>query len=68
MRLRELREEKAYSQRELAARSGVGADTIYRLERAGASAKAHPRTIRKLAEALGVEPREMRGARDARDA
>ena len=64
MRLRELREEKAYSQRELAARSGVGADTIYRLERSGASAKAHPRTVRKLAQALGVEPRVLRPRRD----
>ncbi len=61
MRLRELREEKAYSQRELAARAGVGADTVYRLERSD-KAKAHPRTIRKLAEALGVEPRELRGS------
>lgn len=60
MRLRELREEKAYSQRELAQRAGVGADTVYRLERSD-KINAHPRTIRKLADALGVEPRVLRG-------
>jgi transcriptional regulator with XRE-family HTH domain len=51
-RLTELRRE-----RELEERSGVSYNTIWRLEdgRQG----AHPRTVRKLAEALGVEPSEL---------
>ena len=59
MKLRELREDRVYSQRELAEKAGIGADTVYRLERSE-EAGAHPRTIRKLATALGVEPRELR--------
>jgi transcriptional regulator with XRE-family HTH domain len=55
--LRELREEKAYSVRELADLAGVSRTTLWKLETTGG--KAHPRTIRKLAEALGVEPREL---------
>ena len=56
-RLKELRREQVLSLRELEARSGVSYNTIWRLEdgRQG----AHPRTIRKLAEALGVEPVEL---------
>jgi transcriptional regulator with XRE-family HTH domain len=56
-RLRELREERALSMRELAARSGVAHQTIYRLEHG--QSNAQPRTVRHLAEALGVEPREL---------
>lgn len=57
MRLRELRERKALSLRELASRSGVNYNAIWRIEvgRTG----AQPRTIRRLAEALGVEPHEL---------
>jgi transcriptional regulator with XRE-family HTH domain len=56
-RLRELRREQVLSLRDLEDKSGVSYNTIWRLEdgRQG----AHPRTIRKLAEALGVEPREL---------
>ena len=56
-RLKELRRERVLSLRELEAKSGVSYNTIWRLEdgRQG----AHPRTIRKLAEALGVEPVEL---------
>jgi transcriptional regulator with XRE-family HTH domain len=56
-RLRELRREQVLSLRELEEKSGVSYNTIWRLEdgRQG----AHPRTIRKLADALGVEPREL---------
>ena len=56
-RLKELRRERVLSLRELEARSGVSYNTIWRLEdgRQG----AHPCTIRKLAEALGVEPHEL---------
>jgi transcriptional regulator with XRE-family HTH domain len=56
-RLKELRSERVLSLRDLEERSGVSYNTIWRIEdgRQG----AHPRTIRKLAEALGVEPREL---------
>jgi transcriptional regulator with XRE-family HTH domain len=55
-RLKELRRERVLSLRELEERSGVSYNTIWRLEdgRQG----AHPRTIRKLADALGVQPSE----------
>jgi transcriptional regulator with XRE-family HTH domain len=55
--LKELRRERVLSLRELEERSGVSYNTIWRIEdgRQG----AHPRTIRKLAEALGVEPSEL---------
>jgi transcriptional regulator with XRE-family HTH domain len=45
------------SLRELEEKSGVSYNTIWRIEdgRQG----AHPRTVRKLAEALGVEPKEL---------
>jgi transcriptional regulator with XRE-family HTH domain len=56
-RLRELRREQVLSLRELEERSGVSYNTIWRIEdgRQG----AHPRTVRKLAEALGVQPSEL---------
>ena len=56
-RLRELRRERVLSLRELEERSGVSYNTIWRIEdgRQG----AHPRTVRKLAEALDVDPKEL---------
>jgi transcriptional regulator with XRE-family HTH domain len=56
-RLKELRRERVLSLRELEQRSGVSYNTIWRIEdgRQG----AHPRTVRKLAEALGVKPSEL---------
>ena len=56
-RLRELRREQVLSLRELEDKSGVSYNTIWRIE-AGRQG-AHPRTVRKLADALGVEPREL---------
>jgi transcriptional regulator with XRE-family HTH domain len=55
--LKELRRERVLSLRELEERSGVSYNTIWRIEdgRQG----AHPRTIRKLADALGVDPSEL---------
>ena len=55
-RLKELRRERVLSLRELEEKSGVSYNTIWRLEdgRQG----AHPRTVRRLAEALGVAPSE----------
>ena len=58
MRLRELREDRALSMGELAQRAGVHRHTILRLE--NDQGGAQPRTVRKLAAALGVEPRELR--------
>ena len=45
------------SQQELAERAGTTQETISRLERGHTAARG--RTLRKLAEALGVEPREL---------
>ncbi len=56
-RLRRLRRERALSQRDLTRITGIAFDTISRLETG--KQQAQPRTIRKLAEALGVEPREL---------
>ena len=57
-RVKELRAERVMSLRELADLAGVSKDTIWRLE-GGVSTNAHPATIRKLAAALGVSPREL---------
>ena len=61
MRLKELREDATLSARELAEKAGVHENTILRLE--GDKGGAHPKTIRKLAKALGVEPKALRRAR-----
>ena len=63
MKLRALRERRALSLRELSDLSGVNYNAIWRIEvgRTG----AQPRTVRRLAEALGVEPHELlRGNED----
>jgi transcriptional regulator with XRE-family HTH domain len=52
--LKRIREERALSQRDLAAMSGVAHDSIGQIERR--ERKARPSTVRKLAGALGVEP------------
>jgi transcriptional regulator with XRE-family HTH domain len=64
-KLKELRAESALSLRELAVASGVSHTTIWKLEQG--REEAHPRTIRLLARALGVAPRELmaEGGRDA---
>ena len=56
-RLRQLRRQKVLSMRELEEKSGVSYNTVWRLEteRTG----AQPRTIRKLAKALDVDPSEL---------
>lgn len=56
-RLRELRRRRVLSMRDLQECSGVSHNTIWRIE--SGRQGAHPRTIRKLAEALGVEPEEL---------
>jgi transcriptional regulator with XRE-family HTH domain len=56
-RLRQLRVERALSLRALDERSGVAFATINNLENGNRPARLV--TIRKLAEALGVEPKEL---------
>jgi transcriptional regulator with XRE-family HTH domain len=56
-RLRRIRRERALSQRDLTRITGIAFDTISRLETG--KQRAQPRTIRKLADALGVEPCEL---------
>ncbi len=63
-KLRELRESQAFSVRDLAEEAGVSTDTITALEKG--RRRAWPRNVRKLAVALGVEPRDlMKGSADA---
>lgn len=52
-----LREDRVLSQRDLARMAGLSQGTVWRLE--NGFAEAYPSTIRKLAEALGVEPRDL---------
>ncbi len=60
VRLRELRREQALSQRDLEGMSGVAQHTISELE--AGKREARPSTVRKLAQALGVEPRKLQRA------
>jgi len=57
MGLRELREGQVLSQRELSALAGVSNRTISDIEQG--KIRPHPATLRKLAVALGVKPREL---------
>jgi transcriptional regulator with XRE-family HTH domain len=61
-RLRQLRVEQALTLRALGEMSGVAFDTINKLELE--RRPAHASTIRKLADALNVEPRELMKGRD----
>lgn len=56
-KLRALRSEHVLTLRELAIEAGVSKDTIWRLENGHSG--AYPSTIRKLARALGVQPKEL---------
>ena len=56
-RLKELRRQKVLSMRELAEQSSLNYNTIWRLE--NGLTDAHPRTIRKIAGALEVDPAEL---------
>ena len=55
--LRRLRVERFLSQRELARQAGLHAITLVRLEAGGTAPST--RTVRALAAALGVEPRDL---------
>jgi transcriptional regulator with XRE-family HTH domain len=56
-KLQRLREEKVLSQRELARLAGITHTTYWNLEHG--FREARPKTIRKVAEALGVEPKQL---------
>ena len=56
-RLKTLRQQRVLTLRELEERSGVAYNTIWHLE--NGKRGAQPRTLRKLARALGVEPEEL---------
>jgi transcriptional regulator with XRE-family HTH domain len=58
-KLREQREDKYLSVRELAEKAGVSKSTVVALETG--RTRAQPRTLRKLAEALGVRPHLLVG-------
>jgi len=55
--LRQLRESRFLTQRELAAKASVGVSTIVRVERG--QQRPTFKTIKRLASALGVEPSEL---------
>jgi transcriptional regulator with XRE-family HTH domain len=57
--LRQLREDKLLTQQDVADVAGIGLSSIVRIE----NDHTEPRfsTIRKIAAALGVEPRELTG-------
>jgi transcriptional regulator with XRE-family HTH domain len=62
--VRELRTLAALTQEELAGKAGITATALSRIERD--EAEPRPSTLRKLATALGVEPRELiKGSNDA---
>jgi transcriptional regulator with XRE-family HTH domain len=56
-RLRELRRRRVLTLEELAEKAGLGRNTVWRLEHGVMGAQ--PRTIRKLAKALDVEPEDL---------
>ncbi len=56
-KLRRLREDRVLSQRELARMANLAYGTVWRIENGHPEARTS--TIRKIAEALGVEPREL---------
>ena len=57
-KLQKLRLERFWSRDELAEKSGIHRDHIGRLER-GEGGSSRPPTVRRLAEALGVDPHEL---------
>jgi transcriptional regulator with XRE-family HTH domain len=56
-KMKALRQERVLSQRELAYMAGLTQMTVWRLENGYRDAR--PGTIRKLAQVLGVEPKEL---------
>ncbi|MFN0073041.1 MAG: helix-turn-helix domain-containing protein [Chloroflexota bacterium] len=59
-RLKAVRELKALSQQELADHAGLSRVAVTRIE--NGDSEPHPRTVRKLAAVLGVEPSALMSA------
>jgi len=59
VKLREIRLDAGFSQDELHQMTGVSRDTISKME-TGDRPNPHPRTLRKLAQALGVSVADIR--------
>jgi transcriptional regulator with XRE-family HTH domain len=57
-KVRVAREQRFLSQRELAGKAGINHNTVWRIETSGLT-DVHPRTIRKIAEALSVDPTSL---------
>jgi transcriptional regulator with XRE-family HTH domain len=57
-KVRAAREQRFLSQRELADRAELNHNTVWRIEISGLT-DVHPRTIRKIAEALSVDPTSL---------
>jgi len=55
--LRQARERKCWGQAELARRVGISPSTLHRIE--AGRCRARPGTLRRLAEALGVDPSDL---------
>ncbi len=64
-KLRRLRLERALTQMDLSGMTGLSVDAISRLENELRSAQVS--TVRRLAEALRVEPRELLKTQDGND-
>lgn len=58
-RIKAARERKVWGQAELARAAGLSPNTLYRIE--NGTHRPRPITIRKLAEALGLDPAELAG-------
>ena len=61
-KLKQLRRERALSQRALSQLSNVSLDAVNQLETG--KRQAQPITVRRLAEALSVEPKELMKVKD----
>ncbi len=55
-KLRELRINRGFSQRQLAAKAGLSPGAVWRLEESGGG---RPDTLKKLADVLGVRPTDL---------
>lgn len=56
-RLKNLRVRRALTQQEVADKAGIGKNTVSRIERN--EGEPHMSTLRKLAKALNVQPRDL---------
>jgi transcriptional regulator with XRE-family HTH domain len=59
--IRQLRDERGWTQEELAKRAGINKQSIHRIEAGHQKRGTHPQTVERLAKALGVEPSMLTG-------